>query len=269
MDNKTILLPSSGKYKNARLSLLIILLLSVVNVVAMFADTYFLFSAHISLMIANVGLLLKFETGDNVYLIIGIVLSLITLIPYLISWIFSKKRVGWLIVSLVLFVIDTVVLAVEIPAYIDFGDFSIFIDLIVHIIVIYELFVGVQAGLAMKKEAIEAAQEEEDTSSPFDLDAELVSESAETREITVSRKKAFTGCAIPMLVYVNGMEVCQLKNGQSEKLVVPASAFELGVALKNGFAANKLTVENGSEPLAYTVWIKAGFASSSVVINRA
>lgn len=268
MDNKTTLLPSSGKYKNARISLLIVLLLSVVNVLAMFADTYFLFSAHIALVIANVGLILKLETGENVYLIVGIVISLITLIPYLISWIFSKKRVGWLIASLVLFVIDTIVLAIEIPTYLSFGDFSIFIDLIVHIIVIYELFVGVQAGFAMKKEAIEAAQAEEDTSSPFDLDAELVPESEATREITVRRKKAFVGCAILLIIYVNGMEVCQLKNGQSEKLVVPASTFELGVALKNGFAVNKLTVESGSDPLAYTVKVKAGFASSSVVIER-
>lgn len=268
MNNKTTLLPSFGKYKNARLMLLIVLFLSLLNIFAMFLDMYFFFSAHIALVIANVGLLLKLETGVNIYLIVGIVLSLITLIPYLISWIFSKKRVGWLIVSLVLFIIDTIVLAVEIPAYIDFGDFSIFIDLIAHIIVIFQLFVGVKAGFAMKKEEIEAAQAEEDTSSSFDLGAELVPESAETREITVSRKKTFTGCAILMIVYVNGMEVCQLKNGQSEKVVVPASTFELGVALKNGFAANKMTVENGFDPLAYTVWVKAGFFSTSVVINR-
>ncbi len=266
MDNKTTLLLGSGKYKNARFSLLIVLVLSVVNIFVMFADTYFLFSAHISLLIANVGLLLKFETGDNVYLIVGIVISLITLLPYLLSWIFSKKRVGWLIVSLVLFIIDTVILAIEIPTYLQFGDVSIFIDLIAHIIVIYELYVGVQAGFAMKKEMVEATQAEVESSSPFDLDAELAPETAQTRELIVARKKAFAACIVPLVIYVNGMEVCSLKNGQSEKFVVPTSAFEFGAA--NGFAANKLTVESGFDPLAYTVWVKGGFSSSSIVINR-
>ncbi|MBQ7368947.1 MAG: hypothetical protein IJW60_04500 [Clostridia bacterium] len=268
MNDKTTLLPSSGKYKNARLSLLIILLLSVVNVFVMFADTYFLFSAHIALVIANVGFVLKLETGENAYLLIGIVLSLITLIPYLVCWIFSKKHAGWLIAALVLFAIDTVFLVIDIPAYLDFGDFSIFIDLIVHVIVLYELVVGVKAGFAMQREAKEAAQIEENLSSPFDFDEEIAPESAETREMSVRRKKSFVGCAIPMVVYVNGVEVCRLKNGQAETLVVPAAAFELGVALKNGFAVNKLTVESGFDSLAYTVWVKTGFSSASVVIDR-
>lgn len=268
MDNKTTLLLSSGKYKNARLSLLIVLALSVVNIFIMFADTYFLFSAHISLLIANVGLLLKMETGDNVYLIIGIVISLITLLPYLFSWIFSKKRVGWLIVSLVLFIIDTVILAIEVPTYLQYGDVSIFIDLIVHIVVVYELYVGVQAGFAMKKEMAEAEQAEMETSSPFDLDAELAPETVQTRELTITRQKAFSGCAISLIIYVNGVEVCSLKNGETEKVSVPTTAFELGAALKNGFAVNKLTVENGIEPLTYAVKIKAGFFSSSVIIDR-
>lgn len=268
MDNKTTLLLGSAKYKNARLSLLIVLVLSVVNIFVMFGDTYFLFSAHISLLIANVGLLLKLETGDNVYLIIGIVISLITLLPYLLGWVFSKKRVGWLIASLVLFIIDSVVLAIEVPTYLQYGDVSIFIDLIAHIIVIYELYVGVQAGLAMKKEMAEATQAEVESSSPFDLDAELAPETAQTRELTITRQKAFSGCAISLIIYVNGVEVCALKNGETEKISVPTSSFELGAALKNGFAVNKLTVENGDAPLTYALKIKAGFFSSSVTMVR-
>lgn len=267
MDKKT-LLPSAGKYKNARASLLIILLLSALNIIVMFTDTYFLFSARIALLLANVGLILKLETGENIYLIVCIVLAVITLIPYLISWIFSKKHVGWLIVSLVLFIIDTVFVIVDISSYLAVGDFSIFIDLIVHIIVIYELAVGVKAGFDMKKEEREAAQAEEDRSSPFDMDAELAPENVETREITVSRKKAFAGCAMPLVIYVNGTEVCRLKNGQSEKIAVPVSAFELGAALSNGLAENKATVEGGYDTPVYVVQVKMGFSSASIVITR-
>ena len=107
MNQQTLISQNDAKYKNARLSLLLIVLFSVVNVFSMtFGDTYFLFSAFLPQILVMVGLELTYEAGDNLYMIVAMVMAVISIVPYLLCWIFSKKRVGWMIAALVFFILD-------------------------------------------------------------------------------------------------------------------------------------------------------------------
>ncbi len=136
------------KYAIARSSLIWILLLSVVNVVAvlMNSEYYFLFSAYVPYLVAALGVGFGAEFGTIVTVVMGAI-SLALLLPYLLSWIFSKKKYGWLVASLIWFVLDTVCMLLFLLL---FGDFTSIIDIAFHAWIICEAVIGIKAGIALK-----------------------------------------------------------------------------------------------------------------------
>lgn len=141
------------KYTRARHSLLIVVILSIVNMFSLvFADVYYLFSSYITLSISATGGYMYLESGDNLILVITIILGVISVIPYLLCWIFSKRKVGWLIASLVLFALDTLLLLID---AISMLDATFILDLVIHILVVVELVIAVKYGLKKKKEQSE------------------------------------------------------------------------------------------------------------------
>ena len=102
-----------NKMKSARHSLLLVLIFTVVNLVLLLADgnTYFLFSASVPYYLTAFGMGMDAEMGISVFTTTALVISAVILAAYLLCWIFSKRRVGWYVVALVLFT----------PAKIAFG----------------------------------------------------------------------------------------------------------------------------------------------------
>ncbi len=139
------------KYRIARSSLLIVVILSVVNLFSLiFTESYFLFSSYITLIIGAVGAESYIADPSNtIFLVVIIVLGIISVLPYLVCWIFSKKKVGWLIGALVLFAFDTLLLFID---AISVMDFTFLLDLAIHAYFIYEMVVAVKFGLKKKKE---------------------------------------------------------------------------------------------------------------------
>ena len=143
------------KYKRSRMNLLLVILFTVVNLFAStFANTYFLFSATIPMLLplgasqiasdptamADLGLPPEAATTlVIVCLVIGIVLT----VPYLLCYIFSKKRVGWMIAALVLFSLDCLFLLLTL-------DLSMIADILVHAWVMFYLITGVINGMKLK-----------------------------------------------------------------------------------------------------------------------
>ena len=141
------------KYTRARHSLLLVVILSIVNMFSLvFADTYYLFSSYITLSITANGGYMYLESGDAVLLIGTIALGIISLVPYLLCWIFSKKKVGWLIAALVLFALDTLLLLIDAVSMLEA---TFILDLVIHILVVVELVIAVKYGLKKKKEQSE------------------------------------------------------------------------------------------------------------------
>lgn len=141
------------KYTRARHSLLLVVILSIVNMFSLvFADTYYLFSSYITLSITATGGYMYLESGEAVLLIGTIALGIISLVPYLLCWIFSKKKVGWLIAALVLFALDTLLLLIDAVSMLEA---TFILDLVIHILVVVELVIAVKYGLKKKKEQSE------------------------------------------------------------------------------------------------------------------
>ena len=96
---------------------------------------------------------------------------------------------------------------------------------------------------------------------------ETVEEPDVQRTLTITRAKKYAGCAVPIICYVNGEQVCMLKNGKSESIQVTGNSFELGATLKNGLAVGKVTVPAGTDALNYRVYVKWGMVVATLVVE--
>lgn len=130
-------------YAAARSNLLLVIAFTAINVVLRLvsADMYFLFSA--STPLAMVDIASWFE--NTAVLVGGAIMAFVVIGLYLLCWALSKKRPGWLVTALVLFVLDTLVLL----ALYDIS--AMILDLLMHIWVLYYLISGTVAANKMKK----------------------------------------------------------------------------------------------------------------------
>jgi len=136
------------KYNLARANLLLALIFTVVNVVLTLvnADIYFLFSAFMPLVAVELGIGMATEFGTTVMVLL-VAIGIALLVPCLLCWIFSKKKMGWMIAALVYFVFDTAFLLLF---ALLLGMLTSIIDILFHAWIIYYMIVGVKAGIALK-----------------------------------------------------------------------------------------------------------------------
>ena len=136
-----------------RYSLLLILIFTVVNLVLLLVDSdrYFLFSASGPYYFTafGIGMDSALSGGIGTFTITALVISLLILAVYLLCWILSKKRTGWLTAALVLFCVDTVGLLFL--SYIF--ETSNLLDFLLHAWAIYSLANGVYCAGKLKKSA--------------------------------------------------------------------------------------------------------------------
>ncbi len=265
----------AGKYKSMRASLLLIAVMSTINLITIiFAETYFLFSAYLPQLLVSVGYVLYLETEIAAFPIIMGLIGLVTIIPYFVCWIFSKKHVGWMIGALVLFSLDSLLFLPDFLVFLLDGDVSMLIDLAIRIYALVSLAMGISYGLKAKKaaatvtEAIPTMAEvlAEDGTDYAPADDDTFADFQRT--ITVSRKKSFYGCAMPLVIFVNGKEVCRLKNGESQTVTVGSSAFELGAQMSGGMCAGSTMVPEGTTALTYQAVIKSGMMTSHIELTQ-
>ena len=150
------------RYSRARSSLLLMMIMTVINTALAAAGslTYFVFSDYLAYYCALFGRAFYEESGMTLYVVVGCAFAVLILLPYLLCWIFSKKRRGWLIAALVLFIIDTLLVIWD---AIGFMEISYLLDIGFHIWLIVELILGVRAGKAALAEMNAPAAPVEDT----------------------------------------------------------------------------------------------------------
>ena len=131
------------KASSGRSNLLLAIIFTVVNIVMYFAgsESILLFSVSVPFFSVILADVLGIGT-------VGIVFAAIILAIYLLCWILSKKRIGWMVVSLVLFALDTLCM---VGMYIWLEDVSGIMDAVIHVLVLYYLFSGIRAAKALKK----------------------------------------------------------------------------------------------------------------------
>ncbi len=124
-------------YQAARYTILIMVALTVMNVILSFLDSD---SYYVSSVFASFFTAVAFENA------IGIVLGALILVPYVLAFIFSKKKWAWMIVALVLAAIDLLFL-IAIGLLTETLLYSI-LDLVAHAAIIVVLILGVVRGKA-------------------------------------------------------------------------------------------------------------------------
>lgn len=151
-----------NRYTSARGNLIGAVVFTVINIALLFLDgsSYFLFSIFVPYFIALMGMMITgkmpeefygedwvgYEFLDNSVLIVMLVIAVVILGIYLLSWIFSKKnRVGWLIFTLVIFCIDTLLML-----FLQ-GVRESIVDIVFHGWVIVSLARGIGAYYKLKK----------------------------------------------------------------------------------------------------------------------
>ncbi len=264
------------KYKQGRSALLLLWILSAVNIVFVYvAESYFYFSSYFTLALSVLGLVGWQETGLASYLVIYGVLALITVAVYMICWLLSKKHYGWMIASLVLFIIDTLFLFIVFICLIaGLGDVtaigSYIVNLLFHAYVIYALIMAVIYGKKAKVDGLPTEEQilgmsNETQQEPAPVDPMLASI---TRTITVERAKAFTGAALAISVYIDGKEVAKLKNGAKQELTVDGASHEIACLLYTGAASNPMVVPEGEMNKSYSVKLKMGFTETYIELTE-
>jgi hypothetical protein len=137
------------KYKRSRANLLLVIIVSVVNLFTLALNgSYFLFSASIPAIPVELAMPMS-EEEVVVFsdFIIPIIIGIILTVPYLLCWVFSKKRAGWMIPALVFFSFDCLYLFLL--ATID--PTAVIIDILFHAWVMFYLITGVINGFKLKK----------------------------------------------------------------------------------------------------------------------
>ena len=134
------------KYKSARSNLLLTIILTVVNVVMLIAgsESMLLFSISVPFYAVVFGYFME----GSAMLATGCVIAAVMLAVYLLCWIFSKKRTGWLVAALVLFILDTIVMGL---IYLLSGEMSGIMDILIHALVLYYLIAGISSANKLKK----------------------------------------------------------------------------------------------------------------------
>ena len=139
------------KIASARSSLLVMMIFTVVNMVmaVMDAGTYFLFSLSVPYYLTMLGMYM--EGGIvGTYTVTGMVIGGAILVVFLLCWLLSKKKTGWLTVATVLMVLDSLALAVFSFALYENPAVN-FMDFLFHFWILVTLSQAILAARKLKK----------------------------------------------------------------------------------------------------------------------
>ena len=156
-----------SKYATSRANLLLTAVFTVINLILLItnSNTYFLFSAFIPYYITSLGMLLCGRYPEEYYtdglediifindsfFAVALTVAVVMVLFYLLAWLLSKKRrVGWLILSLVFFSLDTILMLLLNGIALDW-----IMDILFHGYVIYFLIIGINAHFKLKKLPLE------------------------------------------------------------------------------------------------------------------
>ena len=265
--NTISFLQNKNRYDQGRGALLAVVLLSLVNLISVtLSDVYFLFSSYVTQLLAVWGAILYEETQAVVFPVIFGIIGLISVVPYFLCYLFSKKRAGWMIAAFVLFGVDSLIFLVDFVSLILVGDLSMLMDLVIRIWVIVSLAQGVKYGLRVKKDEEEGiASVQDGEQSGEDVFDEMASV---TRTITVTREKSFAGCALKLFIFTNGKEQESLKNGETQTVQIDGRECELVIMAANGAASDAVKIPAGYEGKRYTVKCKTGMTQMRILIEE-
>ncbi len=203
------------KYASARGNLLLMLVLTVINIILFVCGSYtmLLFSATIPYYLVIFGIV-----SENVtFLTVCAFFAAVTIILYLLCWIFSKKHYGWLIGALVMFIIDTIAMALM---YVGIGEISGILDVLIHIWVLYYLISGVNNGVKLAKYKNDDVFAVENNETVEECEEIL------TDTVTLRRADADVKHRVLLETEINGCSICYRRVKRTNELVVNGYVYD-------------------------------------------
>jgi len=144
------------RFSRARSNLLLVIAFTVVNLILVLAnaDLFFLFSATVPTIILVIAMDLAIDFGNSV-LLVGVAIAFACVLVYGASWLFSKKKRGFILLALIFFIIDTLaftgIVVIDMILSGDIFNFSFIIQVGFVIWILYYLITGTSAWLKLRK----------------------------------------------------------------------------------------------------------------------
>jgi len=138
------------KFEKARNNLLVVILFTVVNLLlsAFNTNLNFLFSATLPQFVFEVVKAIDPDTESNIFIIAGLIMAFITIIPYFIFWILTRRARGLILAALIFFGIDSFLLIVLV---LDMeSKASFLLEIVFHVWILYYLIIGVIAWFKLR-----------------------------------------------------------------------------------------------------------------------
>ena len=221
-----------SKYNSSIANLLLVVVFSAVNIVLLLvnANTYFLFSAFLPYFAVDYGMYFcgmypeeyYYDVPDMVFeekSFLGICIAIAAgfLLAYLLCWYLAKKKkIGAVILALVMFLIDTVAML----WLTEFAMDSI-IDILMHIWVISYLIIGIVTYFKMKKAPDELAEAIEEINKDVEPDGDS----------NVLRMAEDAKCRVLVEAESNGMHIVFRRVKRTNELVINGCVYDEYVAL--------------------------------------
>ncbi len=238
------------RYNSARYNLLLAAGFTAINLILLIAKTftYFLFSISIPYDIVSIAMefcgmypaeyyeeyynaaydTMEFFPKGAFYVILAVALVIIGV--YVLCYLFSKKKVGWLIAALALFAVDTVFM------FLLYGfDISMLLDILFHAWLLIILTMGVVSYYKLKKmppeenpQVAEGAQGEADAEGTASASAPI-SDSLPLRDAdTEARNKIF----LQSQLFTH--EIVYRRVGDTNELVIDGKVYDEYTATVEG-----------------------------------
>ena len=267
MENMQQRLKEMKYNKQGRFSLLILCVLSLVNIAFVFISSgnFFPLSVYSVSRISHLAWVHSFQAGT---LILYLALALVVSGIYFLFWFFSKKSHIFMYGALVFYSIDTILLIVDLATY---GELVYIWDLAFHAIMLFYLVIGSLQGLQVWKGAKATATAESSENTQVDS-AEAARPSAysylsnASRYIKIERKKSLIGGMRTIVIYIDGEECAQVKNGESIEIKVSGSAHDMVALIPSSGASATRKVQEGPNSKSYTIKAKASVTEGFVEI---
>lgn len=157
------ILKHTANFKKARSNFVLAVAFTLANLILIYLDAsfYFPFSIYTPLSFLMNGKFEALYNGDNLYLIVSVIIALVILALFFLCWLISGKKRVFILIALILFGIDSVIMLIDAISVLDTLDASFLIDIAFHAWVLYFLVMGTMAWAKLRgvsPEAVAAAQ---------------------------------------------------------------------------------------------------------------
>lgn len=141
-----------GSITKGRITLLVILVVSLINQLLLLLDVkyFFLFGASVPYYLNWLGQELSIYHQVTAYKIIAMLLSVAVFAAYVACWMLSARSWKWMRTGLVLYCIDTLFMIVFAIAFL-MNPFSCFLWLIIHLIGVGILYKAFRSGQELER----------------------------------------------------------------------------------------------------------------------